>query len=52
MMDWMAYYVEPLTKDSAALLYLNKQIELLQQLASSQEQNIRHAKTIIQQTSK
>jgi hypothetical protein len=52
MMDWMANYMEPSTKDSTAWLYLTKQIELLHKLALHQMQNIHQGNILLQQNSK
>jgi hypothetical protein len=48
MMDWMAEYEEPDTKDEAALNYLKEQADILNKLKSAQIQNIEAAKRILQ----
>lgn len=48
MMDWMADFEEPDSKDEAALTYLKEQIEILTKLKTAQVQNIETAKSLLQ----
>ncbi|MEP7322986.1 MAG: hypothetical protein ABI761_13765 [Saprospiraceae bacterium] len=52
MTDWMANYQQPETKDSAAWIYLSKQMELLEKLALHQKQNINQGTILLQQNPK
>lgn len=47
MMDWMAEYEEPDTKDEAALKYLKGQAETLTKMKASQVENIEVAKRLL-----
>ena len=48
MMDWMANYEDPIEKDSAAINYLNAQIDIMHKISVHQLQNIALAKKILQ----
>lgn len=48
MMDWMANYEDPIEKDSAAVNYLNAQIDIMHKISVHQLQNIALAKKILQ----
>lgn len=47
MMDWMAEYADPVTKDSTAMNYLMDQLRLMKEIAQTQASAIDGAKTLL-----